>query len=212
VLGTPPGVGCAKWRDPVPTLNRPRPARAGLLYPLFLRDGHFRTITKAIASETGVAEMTLFLTFKNKANLFSEIIHVNIRGHDEDHPMASTVARQGMLAAQPDEIVTTSQSATRRSSAAPRNCSPSPKPCPTLTLPPAETSRTPTSDQTSNGSLTRSHVTDNYTQHSHPRKPQTRSTRSPTPPAAVYSSTIAAGGAARTANGSRTLPLTRDGT
>jgi AcrR family transcriptional regulator len=73
---------------------------------LFLRDGYIRTTTKAIAREAGVAEMTLFLAFDNKAALLSEIIRTSVRGDDHDTPIASRASWQAMLDSSPDQILT----------------------------------------------------------------------------------------------------------
>jgi AcrR family transcriptional regulator len=73
---------------------------------LFLRDGYFRTTTKAIAKHAGVAEMTVFLAFANKAALLSEIIRVKVRGDDQDTPMVAREIWQEMLGARPGEILT----------------------------------------------------------------------------------------------------------
>jgi AcrR family transcriptional regulator len=72
---------------------------------LFLRDGYFRTTTKAIAKHAGVAEMTVFLAFSNKPTLLSEIIRVKVRGDDQDTPMAARDTWQEMLGAPPGEIL-----------------------------------------------------------------------------------------------------------
>jgi AcrR family transcriptional regulator len=72
---------------------------------LFLRDGYARTTTKAIAQEAGVAEMTLFLAFDNKAALLSEIIRTTVRGDDHETPIAERVSWQAMLEAPPDQIL-----------------------------------------------------------------------------------------------------------
>jgi AcrR family transcriptional regulator len=72
---------------------------------LFLRDGYIRTTTKAIAREAGVAEMTLFLAFNNKAALLSEIIRTSVRG-DDDTPIASRASWQAMLDSSPDQMLT----------------------------------------------------------------------------------------------------------
>jgi AcrR family transcriptional regulator len=72
---------------------------------LFLRDGYVRTTTKAIATEAGVAEMTLFLAFDNKAALLSEIIRVSVRGDDDDTPIARRAAWHEILSAAPDQIL-----------------------------------------------------------------------------------------------------------
>jgi AcrR family transcriptional regulator len=73
---------------------------------LFLRDGYVRTTTKGIAKEAGVAEMTVFLAFSNKAALLSEIIRVRVRGDDEEAPMAARASWQDMLGAPGDEMLT----------------------------------------------------------------------------------------------------------
>jgi AcrR family transcriptional regulator len=73
---------------------------------LFLRDGYVRTTTKAIAREAGVAEMTLFLAFNNKAALLSEIIRTSVRGDDDDTPIAGRAVWQKMLDAPPDQFLT----------------------------------------------------------------------------------------------------------
>lgn len=72
---------------------------------LFLRDGYFRTTTKAIAKHAGVAEMTVFSAFTSKPALLSEIIRVKVRGDDQDRPMVATDTWQEMLGAPPDEIL-----------------------------------------------------------------------------------------------------------
>lgn len=72
---------------------------------LFLRDGYARTTTKAIAREAGVAEMTLFLAFDNKAALLSEIIRTAVRGDDHETPIAGSAGWQAMLAAPPRQIL-----------------------------------------------------------------------------------------------------------
>lgn len=72
---------------------------------LFLRDGYARTTTKAIAREAGVAEMTLFLAFENKAALLSEIIRSTVRGEDHETPIASQAGWQAMLDAPPHQIL-----------------------------------------------------------------------------------------------------------
>jgi AcrR family transcriptional regulator len=72
---------------------------------LFLRDGYARTTTKAIAREAGVAEMTLFLAFDNKAALLSEIIRTTVRGDDHETPIASRARWQEMLDAPPHQIL-----------------------------------------------------------------------------------------------------------
>jgi TetR/AcrR family transcriptional regulator, regulator of autoinduction and epiphytic fitness len=72
---------------------------------LFLRDGYVRTTTKGIAKEAGVAEMTVFLAFANKAALLSEIIRVRVRGDDEEAPMAARASWQDMLGAPGNEIL-----------------------------------------------------------------------------------------------------------
>ena len=73
---------------------------------LFLRDGYFRTTTKAIAKSAGVSEMTVFNAFSSKAALLSEVIRVRVRGDDHDTPMASREVWREMLAAPPDQILT----------------------------------------------------------------------------------------------------------
>jgi AcrR family transcriptional regulator len=72
---------------------------------LFLRDGYARTTTKAIAREAGVAEMTLFLAFDNKAALLSEIIRLAVRGDDHETPIAARARWQEMLDAPPHQIL-----------------------------------------------------------------------------------------------------------
>ena len=72
---------------------------------LFLRNGYFRTTTKAIAKHAGVAEMTVFLAFSNKAALLSDIIRVKVRGDDQDTPMVARDDWRDMLCAPPDEIL-----------------------------------------------------------------------------------------------------------
>lgn len=72
---------------------------------LFVRDGYVRTTTKAIARHAGVAEMTLFLAFDNKPALLSEIIRVNVRGDDDDTPVARRAAWQEILSAEPEDIL-----------------------------------------------------------------------------------------------------------
>ena len=72
---------------------------------LFVRDGYVRTTTKAIARHAGVAEMTLFLAFDTKPALLSEIIRVNVRGDDDDTPVARRAAWQEILSAEPEHIL-----------------------------------------------------------------------------------------------------------
>jgi AcrR family transcriptional regulator len=71
---------------------------------LFLRDGYLPTTMKAIATEAGVAERTLYLAYPTKAQLLGEIIRVAVRGHDRDEPLAAGTAFRAVIEAPPGEL------------------------------------------------------------------------------------------------------------
>jgi AcrR family transcriptional regulator len=66
---------------------------------LFLRDGYEPTTMLSIASESGVAEKTLYLAYPSKAALLDEIIRVGVRGDDGDQPLTRRAPWTEMLAA-----------------------------------------------------------------------------------------------------------------
>lgn len=72
---------------------------------LFLRDGYMGTSLKAIATEAGVAERTLYLAFATKAALLNEIIRVTVRGHDREETLAAGADLQWVLGAPPGQLL-----------------------------------------------------------------------------------------------------------
>ena len=53
---------------------------------LFLRDGYTRTSMKAIATEAGVSEKTMYLAFSTKATLLRQVIQVAVQGDEAPTP------------------------------------------------------------------------------------------------------------------------------
>jgi AcrR family transcriptional regulator len=66
---------------------------------LFLRDGYESTTMLRIATESGVAEKTLYLAYPSKAALLDEIIRVGVRGDDGDQPLTRRAPWTEMRAA-----------------------------------------------------------------------------------------------------------------
>jgi AcrR family transcriptional regulator len=83
--------------------TRRRIRRAG--EALFLRFGYATTSMKAVATEAGVAERTLYLNFPTKAALLNDIIRVTVRGHDRDEPLLAGVRFQSVLEAPPGQLL-----------------------------------------------------------------------------------------------------------
>jgi AcrR family transcriptional regulator len=71
---------------------------------LFLRQGFARTTTRSIATQAGVTERTLFLSFPSKAALLSACIRAAIRDGAETVPMLERDEWRRALAGDPDRI------------------------------------------------------------------------------------------------------------
>jgi AcrR family transcriptional regulator len=159
---------------------------------LFLRDGYARTTTKAIARDAGVAEMTLFLAFENKAALLSEIIRTAVRGGDHETPMAASAEWQAMLEAPPHQILLRFAQLNGVIQATP-----------TSSWPLVATTRTHMYALTFGRSPTRSRGIEVCLAISPSTTPRMRSTHSPTQPSTCCSPRSAAGGWSNTPNGSQ---------
>ncbi len=79
-------------------LERRRRMRAAA-EQLFMRDGYAPTTMLRIAAEAGVAEKTLYLAYRSKAALLSEIIRVGVRGGEGDQLLTRRAPWTEMLAA-----------------------------------------------------------------------------------------------------------------
>ena len=55
---------------------------------LFLRDGYARTSIKAIATQAGVSEKTMYLAFATKANLLRYVIRLAVQGDESPMPIS----------------------------------------------------------------------------------------------------------------------------
>lgn len=55
---------------------------------LFLRDGYARTSMKAIATQAGVSEKTMYLAFATKATLLRQVITLTVQGDEAKTPLS----------------------------------------------------------------------------------------------------------------------------
>lgn len=70
---------------------------------LFLKDGYARTSMKAIASQAGVSEKTMYLAYATKANLLSHVIQVAVRGDEDPAPLSRRPEWQTVFDGSPDQ-------------------------------------------------------------------------------------------------------------
>jgi AcrR family transcriptional regulator len=73
---------------------------------LFLRDGYARTTMKAIATQAGVSEPTIYLIYATKANLLREVIQVAVRGDEAPATLSQRPAWRAVMAGPIDEVFT----------------------------------------------------------------------------------------------------------
>ena len=71
----------------------------------FVRDGYAATSMKAIATDAGVSERTVFLAFPTKAALLGACIRVAVRGDDDSTPLLARDWMQELLAAPPERML-----------------------------------------------------------------------------------------------------------
>ena len=73
---------------------------------LFLQDGYPRTTMKAIATEAGVSEKTMYLTFATKATLLRHVIQVAVQGDEAGIPLAQRPEWRALVAGPVEEVFT----------------------------------------------------------------------------------------------------------
>lgn len=73
---------------------------------LFLRDGYARTTMKAIATEAGVSEKTMYLAFASKATLLRHVIQVAAQGDEAGIPLSQRPEWRALVAGPVDEVFT----------------------------------------------------------------------------------------------------------
>ena len=73
---------------------------------LFLRDGYARTTMKAIATEAGVSEKTMYLAFTTKATLLRQVIQVAVQGDEAGVPLAQRPEWRALLAGPVEDLFT----------------------------------------------------------------------------------------------------------
>ena len=71
---------------------------------LFLRDGYTRTSMKAIATQAGVSEKTMYLTYNTKANLLRHVIQVAVRGDEAPATLSERPEWRALMAGPIDEV------------------------------------------------------------------------------------------------------------
>ncbi len=73
---------------------------------LFLRDGYARTTVKAIATEAGVSEKTMYLAYASKATLLRQVIQVAVQGDEAGIPLAQRPEWRELLAGKVEDVFT----------------------------------------------------------------------------------------------------------
>jgi len=71
---------------------------------LFLRYGYTRTSMKAIATQAGVSEKTMYLAFKSKATLLRQVIQVAVQGDEAPTPLSERDEWRTLVHGPVDEI------------------------------------------------------------------------------------------------------------
>jgi AcrR family transcriptional regulator len=106
----PEASGPARARGPYATPNRDRRAaatRATILAAaerLFLHNGYARTSMKAIASEAGVSEKTMYLAFTSKAALLRRVIQHAVQGDETATPLSDRPEWRALVNGPAEEV------------------------------------------------------------------------------------------------------------
>ena len=99
-------------RAGAPTSRRERDQRAAATRAailaaaeeLFLRDGYARTSMKAVATQAGVSEKTMYLTFSTKANLLRQVIQLAVQGDEAPTPISERPEWRAVVAGASEEV------------------------------------------------------------------------------------------------------------
>lgn len=72
---------------------------------MFLRDGYARTSMKAIASQAGVSEKTMYLAFATKATLLRQVIQLAAQGDESSTPLSQRPEWRALLTGPVEKIL-----------------------------------------------------------------------------------------------------------
>ena len=71
---------------------------------LFLREGYTRTSMKAVATQAGVSEKTMYLAFSTKASLLRQVIQLAVQGDEVPTPISERPQWRAVVAGATDEV------------------------------------------------------------------------------------------------------------
>jgi AcrR family transcriptional regulator len=71
---------------------------------MFLRDGYARTSMRAIATQAGVSEKTMYLAFATKATLLRQVIQLRAQGDDAAIPLSERTEWRALVTGPVEEI------------------------------------------------------------------------------------------------------------